>query len=132
MPSPARQAMAKRAGGHVDAGRLVHVRVALQHAVEAAQRVQVRALEVALLGQGGIPDGAGVALGEDEAVAIGPVGPGWIDASSPGSTAQSRYRWPTSDPPGWPPPAMDHLDDVAADASGHALKIGDRGLARRC
>ena len=68
------EALSEGAGGDVDAGALVHAGVALQRRALFAQGVQHAHVEIALHGEGGILRGAGVALGEDEAVAVFPAG----------------------------------------------------------
>ena len=69
-----REAHAERAGGHLDAGRLLHDGVALELAAELAERHQVFDREVAGLGQRPVDHRRGVALADDEAVAVGPEG----------------------------------------------------------
>ena len=68
-----REALAERAGGDLDAGGLVHVRVALEVRADLAQAHQVLEREVAVVGERGVLDRRGVALAEHEAVALGPL-----------------------------------------------------------
>ena len=72
-------ALAERAGGHVDARGVVHVRVALQAAADVAQRLELLNGEEPAARENGVERGGRVALGEDEAVAVGLVGIGRVD-----------------------------------------------------
>ena len=73
------QAVAQGAGGHVHAGGLVHVRMALEDGVVLTQGVQLLGVKVAPAGQCRIEHRAGVAFGEDEAVPVSPAGVLGID-----------------------------------------------------
>ena len=63
------EALAERAGGHVDAGGEVHVAVAGQMRAALVEGEQLGLGEVAAVGERGVHRGAGVALRADKAVA---------------------------------------------------------------
>ena len=63
----------QRAGGHVDAGGLGHVRVALHAGVDRVVGVDLFERKEALEGQRGVQGYAAMALGEDETIPIGPL-----------------------------------------------------------
>ena len=73
-----RQALAERTGGGFERGDEAPVGMALIDGAELAQRVQLVDGRVAALGHDGVEHRSGVALGEDEAVAVGPLGIGGI------------------------------------------------------
>ena len=68
-----REAVAERAGAEVDALDLLHVGMVAERAAQARVVVEQRRLEEAEVGQHRIEADRGVALAQDEAVAIGPV-----------------------------------------------------------
>ena len=68
------QTLTQRAGGDVDAGALVHRRVALEHGAFLPQSVQLRLREEAHRGQTGVLDGAHMAFGKNHPVTIRPAG----------------------------------------------------------
>ena len=63
-------ALTQRASGHVDAGSVVHVGMALQVATNMAQGLKIIFGEEPALGEHGIQGRGAVTLGEDEPVAI--------------------------------------------------------------
>ena len=69
-----RESLAERAGGGLDSGQPLHVGVPLERAAQLAQSHDLVVREVAGLGERRIEDRRRVPLGEDEAVAVGPVG----------------------------------------------------------
>ncbi len=97
----------------------------LQQAVQLAQRAEVIPAKVAPLGQRGIPGRAGVALGEDKAIPVGPVRAGGIDAHhakiergedvgrGQGAAGVTGLC------------GVGHVDDVVADLGGHLLQTRD-------
>ena len=72
------EAVAERTGGGLEHGEEAHVRVALVDGAELAQGVQLVFGAVARFGQRGVEHRRGMALGKDEAVAVGPLGVGRI------------------------------------------------------
>src|SRR5205085_1564814 len=58
----------------------LHVGMALQARVDLVERLELLDGEVAALGQHGVEGDGGVTFGEDEAVALGPVGALGVDA----------------------------------------------------
>ena len=72
MPDADRQAVAERSRAEVGAGDLAHVRVIAERAVQARVVVEERLREEADVGEDRIQADRGVALAEDEAVAVGP------------------------------------------------------------
>ena len=78
---PRRQAVAQRAGRHVHAGRSCADRVALEPAVQPAEgAIAPRPGSSPASARAAYRAGAGVALGEDKAVAVGPAGAGGVEA----------------------------------------------------
>jgi hypothetical protein len=77
-----REAFAQRAGGGLQAGNEAHVGMPLVDGAEFAQGIQLADGGVGETGfrHDGIEHGRGVALGEDETVAIGPLGVLRVDA----------------------------------------------------
>ena len=69
-----REPLAERAGRGLDSGQPLHVRVPFERAAQLAQRHDLVVREVAGLRERRVEDRRGVPLGEDEAVAVGPVG----------------------------------------------------------
>ena len=67
-----REPLALRARRVLDAGRGPQLRMALEAAVQLAERQQLVDGEESAFRQGRVPDRAGVALAEDESVPIGP------------------------------------------------------------
>ena len=63
-------ALAQRAGGHIDTGNVVHFHVAGHMGVNAAELLQALHGEEAPQGQRGIQSGRAVALGHDKAVTV--------------------------------------------------------------
>ena len=109
-------AVAQRAGGHVHAHSAVHRGVALEGAAQLAQiEVLHLGLEVAPLVEGGIVDGTGVALGDDEPIAVFPVRLGGIQAH----LLEEEDRHDIGDGergPGMPVlPLIDHADSLTAE-----------------
>src|SRR6266850_4434314 len=70
-----REALAQRAGGGLDARQRGPVGMALERRAELAQRDELFLGKVAGLGQHGIERRDGVALGEHDPIALGPVRP---------------------------------------------------------
>ena len=66
--------LTQAAGGHIHTGNGVHVGVALQIGVNAAQGLQIFHREETTMCQGGVQTGGGVALGQDETVPVFPLG----------------------------------------------------------
>ena len=66
------KALAKGAGGHVEAGEFGHVRVALQAGVDRVEGVELLAGEVSTRGHRRVEGYGGMTLREDEAVAVFP------------------------------------------------------------
>ena len=71
-------ALAQRAGGGVHTGALFGVRMALKDAVQLTEVLQLLPGEEALVSQHGVESRGGMALGENEAVPILPVGIGGV------------------------------------------------------
>ena len=72
-------ALAERAGGHVDARGVVHVGMALQVAADVAQRLKILLGEEPTLGEHGVQTRRTVALGKHKAIAVGLAGMGRVD-----------------------------------------------------
>ena len=70
--------LAQRARAHVHSGGALHIGMALQMAVELAQRPEVLPREIPLVRQNGIQRGAGMALTEHEAVPFFPARVGGV------------------------------------------------------
>jgi hypothetical protein len=121
-----REALAERAGGRLDAGQRHAVRVALERAAELAQRDELALREVAGARHHRVEGGHRVALGEHDAVAIGPVRtPGVVpqpaeddrheqvdDRKRPARVAGAGVR--------------QHPDDLHAAGPGDRLQLGVR------
>ena len=124
-----REPLSQRAGRDLDARRPGHVRMALQMGADLAKPHQVVGREVAVLGERGVLDRRGVALGEDEAVALRPLRVGGIVAEHPvvegGDDVGGRERAVEVARLG----DGEHADAVDAEHGGVALELGDRGLA---
>src|SRR5947209_18113202 len=71
-PDAHREPVTKRSGAEVDASDLAHVRVVAERAVQARVVMKKRAIEEANIGQDRIETDGGVALAEDESVALRP------------------------------------------------------------
>jgi catechol 2,3-dioxygenase-like lactoylglutathione lyase family enzyme len=84
----------QRAGAHLQARQHRHVRVPLEARVDRVEGVELVDREVAAQGQHGVQGDAGMALGEDEAVALGPVRALRIDA--PNASRLAPLRAPAS------------------------------------
>jgi hypothetical protein len=124
-----REALAERPGRDLNPGCARHVRMALQVRADLAQPHQVVGGEVAVLGERRIQDRRGVALGEDEAVALGPARVPGIVAEDPvvegGDDVGRRERAVQV-------PCLrdrNHADTVHAEHGRIALELGDGGLA---
>ena len=72
-------ALAERAGGHIDARGVVHVGMTLQVAADMAQRLEILLGEEPTLGEHGVQARSAMALGEHKTVAIGLAGIGRVD-----------------------------------------------------
>ena len=72
-PQGHRQSLSQGAGGGLDVGEAVAVRVSLNPAVELAQAQQLLPRKIAGPGQGGVHGRHAVALGQDEAVPVRPI-----------------------------------------------------------
>ena len=72
-------ALAQRAGGHIDARGVVHVGMTLQVAADMTQRLEVLLGEEPALGEHGVQTRSTVALGEHKAIAVGLAGIGRVD-----------------------------------------------------
>src|ERR687891_587901 len=115
-----RQPLAERARRRLDPRQGNPVGVALERAAELAQRDELLLGEVAASGHDGVERGDGVALGEHDAVAIGPVGsPGIVSQAAEGDRHQQ----------------IDHRQRAAGMAGAgvgqhandlHAARAGDR------
>src|SRR6185312_13911605 len=75
-----RQPVAERARAEIDAGNLLHVRMVAERAAEARIVVEQLRIEIAEVGEDGIEPDCGMALAQDEAVAVRPFGIGGIEA----------------------------------------------------
>jgi hypothetical protein len=82
-PHAHRQALAERSRRDLHTRGGAHVRMALEHRADLAELLELGVREVAVLGKRRVEDRRGVALGEDEAVALGPVGPLRVVAEDP-------------------------------------------------
>ena len=116
------QAVAQGAGGHVDAGHLVHVRVALENGVILTQGVEDGRVKVAPAGQRRVQHRAGVPLGEDEPVPVLPLGVLGVDVQhvevQGGDHLHRGQRAAGMSGLG----RVDHGDDVVADLHGLLLQ----------
>ena len=74
-----RDALTERAGGHVDARRVIHIGMALQAAADMAERLELFDGKIAAIRQHRIQPRRRVTLGEHKAVAIDLVRVGRID-----------------------------------------------------
>ena len=72
-------ALAERAGGHVNARGVVHIGVALQTAANMTERLELLLAEEPALGKHGVEGGGAVALGKHKAIAIGATRIRWVD-----------------------------------------------------
>ena len=116
-------------GGHtqaLDAGRGVDLAVPLEAALQLSEGHQLLDGEVAALGEDGVEDRRGVALAEDEAVAVRPVG-------ALGVVAEDAKIESAEDLDGGEGTARvaaarlgDHGDDVPADAPGSGRQLLNR------
>ena len=128
-----REALAQRAAGHLDAGRL-DVRVTLQAAVDLAEGHQLFGLEVARLGERRVEHWAGVGLAEHEAVAFLPRRIGGTVAH--GVEVEGRQNLDGRERAARVTAVglRDHVEDVAAHAAGggpQSVQIGlPVGIAR--
>lgn len=71
---PGGQPLAERPGCHVQAGDFAHIRMPLKPGTKLTQGVQLFHGEKAAHGKGGIDNRTAMPLGEDEAVALPPIG----------------------------------------------------------
>ena len=69
-----RDTLPQRAGGHIHARDMLHIRVPLQEGINPAQVCQLRHREISPQSQRRVQCGGGVSLGEDKAVALRPRG----------------------------------------------------------
>ena len=123
MPTLHREALAERAGGDLDARGPGHVGVALEMRADLAQPHQVVGGEVAVLGERRVLDRGRVALGEDEAVALGPVRVRRGRGGGPGSRGRRRCRPPRASCRGdrtWRPRASGRSGCAARSRSARA------------
>ena len=111
-------AEAEGAGGGVDPGQVGGDRVPLQAAVVLAQGLEFFNGHVAAHGERRVPDRAGVALGENKAVTVLPLGVGRIEVHQIevecGDEVGRRQR--SSDVPGLG--GVDHVNDIDAHGVG--------------
>ncbi len=130
-PERHREALAERAGRDLDAGGAVHVGVALELGADLAQAHQVLEREVAVVGERRVLDRRRVALAEDEAVALGPVGVLRVVAQDPvverGDDVGGRERGVEVARLG----DREHAHAVDPQHGRPALELGDRRLRRR-
>ena len=135
-PDGHREALAERTGRDLDAGGRAHVGVALEHRADLAELLELGVREVAVLGERGVEDRGGVALGEDEAVALGPVGVRSDRGAGRGSRGRRRCPWPRArsrDGPTWRPRACGRSRSSARSPSARAPRWSGPALPRpRC
>ena len=65
-----RNTLAQGARAHIHAGRVIHIRMTLQHGADMAQRLHLIGREIAALRQRCIQTGAAMAFGEDKTIAV--------------------------------------------------------------
>ena len=118
------QALAQGAGGDLHARRAGGVGMALQDAAELAQGGELLPGEITQAGEHGIEGRGAVALGEDEAVPVGPAGIAGPDAhlgEEQGHQDVGGRQRPAQVPGAG---AMKHLNDVQAHLPGDFLEPG--------
>ena len=72
-------ALAERAGGHIDAGDSLHIGMTLEHRMGLTQTLELFLIEKAAQSQNRIQRRSRMAFGKDETVAIGVLGIGGVD-----------------------------------------------------
>ena len=119
------QALAERARGHLDARHEVRVGMALQARAQLAQREQLLAGEVARLGEHGVQSRSRMALRQDEAVALIPIGSLGIMIEHSAEVQRRKDVGARQRPAGMPAARLrDHAHDVGAHLVRPPFKFG--------
>ena len=116
--------MSEQAAGHIHTGRFEPIRVTLVTAVHFAPIIQFGKWEETALGQGGIEQRRGMALAEDEAVALLPIRTGRVDVQL--VEIQNCHDLRRRERPAWMarPAPVDEPQAVHAHLPGQFFQFG--------